>query len=252
MIYAATLLVIIFGEWGFFTYWNLAYPEDSDTLWYVLRFSKHLGYALAIQASYSFSGNQRLRIRATFAFLACVAWCNVPVYLVWYLYGVESQAIAPGALLFLVWCVWVAARSYHVQSDEINHDNVMLLFLRPRGFIGLVKSFFGMPVESVCILSDGYVWSFRSSRGKFCRSKFTKKWLNSHIVVDTRVAASSSVNDKLLQLIDTQRGIGVKCVYVIRKVLSEMGAAYTPKTVLHYIPGVYVMQILRGRDGTSR
>lgn len=244
MKYPIALLMIPICEWCFY----YQFSESVDLLWHGLLFSKHVALAVAVQAAYVMSKKHALRVRATFAFLACVTWCDVPAYVIWYLHGVEVPELAPGAVLFMFWCAGIASRSYPTGRDYVvSHDNVMILFLKPRGFLGIVKSFIGSPVESVCILTGKQVWSFRRSRREFCKSRFSNRWLESHIVVDTGVKVNDHVVDMLSGLIGLKRGVGVRCVYVIRNVLIAIGKEYKPKTVFHLIPGVYAMQILRGK-----
>lgn len=217
---------------------------ESDAAWEYMSCSSELYIALCLQIAYGYYRGPSLQIKCSLVFFCMASWLEVPLKTLWILVDLQTIGIAPIAALLTAIVLYVIARPYDIESDDINYKNVTLLLLKPTSFLMVIKSFIGAPVSSVCILANGYVWSYRQSKGQFCRSKCTDKWLSNHIAIDTGEKLSIPMAEALNDHIDTKRGLGIKCIYTIRDVLNLLGSEWKPKTFLHFIPGIYVRQIL--------
>lgn len=227
--------------------WIGAAVIDGDAFWYFSLVSKQLIAALCISALY-LKENAHNTLESSFLALLCVsAWLNVPLSIVWAIYGMSNTILCALFLAVFFLAVWIVNRVYNIKSDNVFDDEVCLLFLRPNSFSMTTKAFLGLPVSSVCILAYGFVWSFRRDKKIFTRTKFTPKWLENHIVVSTGITQNEDILLALSGLVGERRGLGFRCVYVIKEVLGKIGPCFKPKSFFHYIPGIYAMQVLRGR-----
>lgn len=226
----------------------VAYFALDDAFWFYTLCSKQLTIALVLSLVFSLAGKIDDKTRAIVVFLCCTAWLDVPLKILWSIWDINSTGIAPLAALIFTWCLWVMFRSYNVESDYVDHDKVMLLFLKPRSFSMTAKSFIGLPFSSVCILAGGYVWSFRTDKKKFTKTKYTDRWLDTHICINTGADVTNEVLYLLARKIGIKRGNGSRCVYTIKEVLNNIGGKFAATSIFHYIPGVYAFKIFGGRN----
>lgn len=236
VLFSISILAIYFGEW------IAKYSLSDDAFWYYSSCSKQL--MLAICITFAFNLVKDIKAKSVFAFLCFSMWCDFVLDLAWAFYGVEFRSLAPAAIIFAAWFFFVLYRKYDIESDEIDESKVMLLMLRPDSFFMYLKSLFGVPVSSICILANGFVYSFRTDSKKFTRTKYTDRWLLRHVCINTGVDITNGVKSSLMRTVGLKRGIGIKCVYALRNTLKEMGVAWEPKTFLHNIPGLYAMQVI--------
>ncbi len=136
----------------------------------------------------------------------------------------------------------IVMREYDLPNDKLNTQDIFILLLKPRSRWEVLKALIGIPVASVCIYYNGYVWAFRSS-GKYQLSHITPKLINNHTIINTGYKKTDEIIELLNSKIGNTRGLGIKCIYEIRDILTIMGLK--PKTLLHYIPSIYVSQLRR-------
>lgn len=153
-------------------------------------------------------------------------------------------ASIPAAVLFFAWLIYLLRRQYDIKSQVIQPGNIGFLFLRPRTTAELIKAFFGIPVSSLCIVADGYVYSFRAKSGKYERMLFNASFLEKHIAIDTHVKLDYQILHGLQQIVGESRFPPVKCVWSVRHVLNLMGGKYAIRSWFDYIPGVYAMRVM--------
>lgn len=214
--------------------------------WQYLYGTKLVAVVFALHAGYYQSTT--FRARSIFAFLAAKAWADFIEYLAWWIFVLPYDFFWFTFVVFVPWFMWIWSREYRI-SDPLNEQNVCLLFLRPIGVWNTILSFFGLPFSSVCVVAGGYVWSFRQRSGRYERTKYSASWLKSHDVFDTGVKTTPQVIRALTDQIGSTRGFHCKCIYQIRAVLDLLGLK--PKTIFHYIPGVFAMQV-KGRRENKR
>lgn len=242
MIFLYALIGVYASEWLAVAYMS------QEAFWYYTVFAKHLETALCLQALFSGTICRQLRQRSIIALLCCVAWVDVAVCLIWIIYGVENSVVFPASGLFFTWLVFVVKRNYQMESDPINHNHVMLLLLKPTSTFSVIKSLLGFPVSSVCILCDGYVYSYRVDKETFTQTKYAQKWLERHFLVDTGAEVTEKIKSMLTDAVGTKKGMGWRCVYTIRYILAEIGTKFKPATIFHYHPGIYAAFILGGKN----
>jgi len=107
----------------------------------------------------------------------------------------------------------------------------------------VMKAFFGLPAASLCIYAGGHIWCFSHSRKCFVQRKFNSRWAINHCIINTGIKYTEDIELSLQALVGKPRGIGVKCVWVVRKVLAQIGREWKPKTWFHLIPGIYLFQV---------
>lgn len=200
---------------------------------------------LALHAGHAES--RSFRNKSIFALLCLAMWADLLEYLLWLYFDVRQEFFAATLMLYLPWLTWVWMREYDIRSDEINHNHVCLLFLRPKGFFGVFKSFFGLPFSSICIAVDCRVWAFRASKGFFASAPYTETWLKNHLLIDTGVVVTPAIRAALQRLEGVRRFPYSKCLWSIRGVLALLGGKYTIRSIFDYIPGVYAVRVLRER-----
>lgn len=196
---------------------------------------------LALHAGYEEC--RTFRSRSVFAFICLAAWCDFIEYLLWLFTDVSQKLFAVALMLYLPWLTWIWMRGYRIRPDRMNPDRVCLLFLRPTDAWGTFLSFFGLSFSSVCVVAGGSVWAFRRKSGRYERSRYSAAWLNTHDIIDTGVETTQEILNELTKQLGVSRGFHCRCIYQIRSVLSIMGMK--PKTILHYLPGMYAMQVTK-------
>lgn len=213
--------------------------------WEYLLGSKILAVALALQAGYSVSSS--FRNKSIFAFLAIIEWVFFIEYIIYLKITHCSLLFAVAYLIFIPFFFWVWKRGYDTKSNEYNKDNIFILLLKPPkkyNLFTVIRLYFGLPVLSVCIVSRENVYAFRKSSGLYSSSKFSEKWADSHILIDTEIRCTDKIDNELNKIIGTNRKPYIKCIFVIRRVLRLLGANYRIDNIFQYIPGIYALKIL--------
>ncbi|MDH3360486.1 MAG: hypothetical protein OEL55_06400 [Desulfobulbaceae bacterium] len=139
---------------------------------------------------------------------------------------------------------------YKNSSDAINRENVMLLFKHSKKGFKFFYTFLGYPYSSICIMAgDGKVWSFRKSVGAYVCYNFHSRMLSGHDLIDTRIKWTPEIVDMLNSLCGVERGIGVKCVWIIMPVLRLLGECWRIKwNPFELLPGIYAVRAFRCRE----
>jgi hypothetical protein len=183
-------------------------------------------------------------IRSCFSLLAIDGWCDVIKYILWQFSDYKIDLSIVGALIFFFWLLFIVKRQYPERIDLADFDNVNILILKPKSKCDVIKGLIGYPAASICILANGYIWCFRGRSGVFERIEYNKSWIDSHLVINTKIKFNEEHNIILDKLIGTVRHPCIKCVFVIRYLLNKLGGKYAIKTWLDYIPGIYFMRTI--------
>jgi len=224
----------------------LCKPYLNDSMqWIVLLGSKDLLLALVVSALL-IELKTTLLNRSVLALFALTAWTDFLIYASYQTFNTDLYLEYPAALLFFVWLAYAIKRIYPVAINSVNANRVAILVLRPQGAWDVFKALLGTPAASICIVADGYVWSFRNHSGKFEKSIYDEHWSDTHIVVDTGIKFNKKIEAELLSIVGTKRFPYCKCVYSIRNVLNILGGKYKIKSWFDYIPSVYAMRVLKG------
>lgn len=184
---------------------------------------------------------------------AATIWQIVDIitYWPWYFYGSTFPWFyisAAMALFFGSLVVYEYFRIYDIESDEFDSDNVYLLLWRPAKVRSIFLSLIGMPVGSVALYADGYVWSFKWNRNGFIKRPFRhRSTIKKYIFFDTGKKTTTEIIEELQLLVDQRAriaGYRCRCIYIIRNVLKMLGKEYAPNGI-EYIPSIYAMKVMR-------
>lgn len=231
------ILIVYILEW-------FLYPNINDQ-WVFLLGSKHLIIALMAITMLQASQSKSLMIRSIMALIVIDSVIDIVKFEIWNISNQDINISYISPFIFIPWLLFSIKREYPEKIDDVNLDNVNILFSNPTTSIDVIKSLFGFPVSSICIVAGGYLWSFRRSSGMFEKSTYMKKWVNNHIVIDTRIKCNDVILCELEKILGEDRRPYVKCVWSIRHVLNLLGNKYRIKSIFDYIPGFYFMRILK-------
>lgn len=216
----------------------------KSATWYLALDAKYLAVACVLQALLSEIRNKPLAYRSVIALLCIGSWVDLAGQLMWHVCRFDSSV--PVFLIFSLWFVLTARRAYEVRGDIVLGDNVFIMLLRPVTNWDVCKALFGFPTASVCVYARGCIWSFRAKTGTYDVYPVTDAWLRRHIALNTGVLCTDDLQYQLDRLCGTSRWPGVKCVWVLRKFLKNLGAEYAPRW-FDYVPGFYALKLLWGK-----
>lgn len=231
------LIIVYAAEWFF-------YP-DADNQWGFLLGSKHLIIVLMAISLLQASQSKSLLIRSILALLVIDSFTDLIKYETWLLSDQTFDISLISPFLFIPWLFFTLFREYPDKIDNMNNQNVNILILKPDTQCGLFKSLFGYPASSICIASHGFIWSFRRHSGLFEKSKYSERRLNRHLVIDTKIKLTVEIVEELSKVLGSSNKPYIKCVWAIRNVLNMLGKQYAIKSWLDYVPGFYIMRILK-------
>lgn len=198
------------------------------------------GYILSI------SSKIPLLSRSAIAVITLTAWCDFIEFIAWNASGMAVDVSAISGMLFFIWLFYEIKRNYPERIDIVNLSNVNILILKPRTTWDVYKSLIGVPAASICIIADSKIWAFRSKTGIFESSEYNHSWVNSHLVIDTRIKTNLAILVELNKVAGVKRSPCIKCVWAIRKALNSLGGKYRIRSWLDYIPGLYLIRLLNG------
>lgn len=217
---------------------------SKEQTWELALTAKYLSVAVITQALMFAEKDKPLLYRSLIAVFCITAWVDFAGQLVWDVFTFDSAL--PVFLLFLIWLVYTARRAYIVQGDMVLGDTVFIMLLRPTTVFAVCKALVGFPCASVCLYTNGTVWSFRAKTSTFDRYRVDERWLSKHIAINTGTNCSEQIIEMLADLVGERRWPGTKCVWAIRHVLARIGKTYKPR-LFDYLPGIYAMRIIKGR-----
>lgn len=224
----------------------LAYMAEwfSNGEWEFLLGNKYLIISLLATALLVESKNLPLLTRSVLALVALTAYADLFNFILWQVSHKEIDLSLVNALVFFSWLLFSVKRKYPEFIDRLEHDTVNILIFKPHSTFDVFKGLIGFPAASICIYAGGYVWTFRKHTGKFERVHPSHIWLEEHLIVNTRIIASSEILNALEKVVGEKRSPYCKCVYSIRHVLNMLGDKYKVKW-WDYIPGIYALKILK-------
>lgn len=222
-------------------------PFLSETdIWELALMGKYMTMAFVFQALLAETKDKALLYRSVVALFCIASWVDLVGQVAWQVWDFDSSL--PIFVIFSLWFIHTAKRSYSVQGDPINNKNVFILFHRPQSKTwGVIKALVGLPANSVSVYAKGQAWSFRRNSGTFSLYSAGPAILSANIAVDTGVALSADLEEMLDNIVGKQRFPGTKCVWAIRHVLRKIGGKFAPRWC-DYIPGIYAAKLLRGRQ----
>jgi len=235
MKYIYLVISLYCAEWLF-------YP---DAEWEFLLLNKYLIIATLVTAIFV-EFKTSLVNRSVLALLTLSVWADFITFTLKHYGAINTDLSIPLALTFFCWLLYTIKRSYPESINSVNANRVAILVMKPKSEIDVFKSLLGAPVPSICIVSDGYVWSFRRHSGTFEKSIYNDNWLSDHIVVDTGIKVTLEMVKELEKVVGKKSFPYCKCVWSVRKVLNMLGGKYRVVSWLDYIPGFYALRILRG------
>lgn len=236
MIQAVLIIYII--EWLLSFYFSNTWEIELQLKIFINAF---LANALLIETR-----RRSLLLRSLLALITIGMWSDFVDYSLWQ-WSEQKINLSPiSFIIFIFWLLHTIEREYPDKIDDLNEDNVNILILKPHRSLDLIKALFGFPASSICIVSHGYVWSFRRKSGIFEKSEYSNKWIDDHLIIDTRVKSNDKILLELNKIVGSRRFPYIKCVWTIRHVLNLLGNRYMITSLFDYIPGVYFMKIFKG------
>jgi hypothetical protein len=230
------ILVVYLLEWVLYGF----VPDQ----WVFLLGSKILLLALLSTTLLIYTDKLSLILRSIIAWLVIDSWCNFLEFIVWQVSSESLNSTWFAAIVFVAWLLFIMERQYPEKLDLVNLDNVNILILKPRSSFDIIKGLIGLPASSICIISHGYVWCFRSKSGVFEKTDYHYQWTESHLVIDTKIKCNDEHKIILDNLLGTKRLPCIKCIYTIQCLLNMLGGKYSVKNWFDYMPGIYFMRIL--------
>lgn len=231
------ILIVYICEW-------FLYPTINDQ-WTFLLGSKHLIIALMAITLLQASQSKSLIIRSIMALIVIDSFIDIIKFEAWNISDQNINLSYVSPIVFIPWLIFTIKREYPDKIDDINEENVNILFSKPKTSLDVIKSLLGFPVSSICIVANNYLWSFRRGSGMFEKSKYPKKWIDNHIIIDTGIKCSNNILCELEKVLGEDRKPYIKCVWSIRHVLNLLGEKYAIKSWLDYIPGIYFRKIIK-------
>lgn len=164
--------------------------------------------------------------------------------------GVSRHWYMIETLLFSSLALWIVLRP-EMSTQPYSKKNILLAFYKGEkgSFRMRVAELFGLPVRSIAVVADGS--TLRIKGGSFIFMKGNASILNSsnYLVVDTGVKSTESFVSEMTLLDGRQKftkNIFMSdCIYVIKPLLSKIGAAYSPKRLWDFIPSIYLRKCLK-------
>lgn len=231
------IVLLYFSEWALFNY-----IEDTQSF---LLLSKYLLCSFLSIAWLVESKSKKLLHRSIIALISLDTWIGFLQELFYQLSYEQIDLSLYIALLFLYWFIFTLKRKYPEHMDNVNHDNINIMIMKPKSSFDVIKGLVGCSASSICIIADNMVWCYRRKSGVFEKQKYDKKFLLSHIVIDTKIKCNNEITQLLNNIIGTKRFPYIKCVWSIRHVLNRIGGQYKIKSWLDYIPSIYSLRIIK-------
>lgn len=223
----------------------LLYAFVPDT-WGFMLGTKYLMVAVMAGILFDYSHGKSLLIRSLIALFAVDSSVDFIRYMAWQILSIDIDFSIYEAVIFMIWFLFISFRPYEYRSDPMNSENINLLILKPKRPFDILKGLFGFPAASICIASCGSIWSFRRKSGLFEERNY--RYSPDHIVINTGVSCTDKMLIELDALAGTKRWPGIKCVWVIRNILNQLGDKYRIKSWFDYIPGVYFLKIIKQKQ----
>lgn len=180
--------------------------------------------------------------RSMIAVMCIACWLDLIGYIVSIEFGCTFQTAYPLSILMFLWILYIIRRRYSTPSKPLSKDNVSVLILKPRTVFEVIKSLIGFPASSICITANGDVWAFRRKSETFEKFKATPGFLSLHIFFDTGMPFTARINNELSKLVGKKRFPPIKCVWMIRNVLSDLNIK--PRWY-EYIPAIYALRLIK-------
>lgn len=223
----------------------IANPFINDQ-WSFLLCSKTVIVALLAFILLHAMRRESLWLRSAIALFALMSAADAMKLIAWIYVGLPFDPSPFMALISFAWLLHTVRRSYDTPNDTFDPSYVYLLFLRPKTSFDVIKGLFGAPVGSVCLYAGGFVWAFRRKTGCYEKSHCLPRLTASHVWINTNRHVSPQMMAELTSLLGTPRGIGIKCVWIVRHALKELGAPFAISRWTDYIPGIYALRITSG------
>jgi len=148
---------------------------------------------------------------------------------------------------------YIYNRNYNIVSDEINPNNVNLVFYRKNKSLKQnIFSWFGEPVSSFGIIAGDYLYQFKYNKSTMQKIKYNKQDINNkYIVIDTGYSISKlDIYD--INLLLTQRArqartlwLRLNCLRSCRHILNHIkGYEYKGE----FLPSIYLNKIMKERN----
>lgn len=233
-----TILLVYAAEW-------IVSPFVSDQ-WAFLLCSKTILVALLAFGLLHATRKEGLLLRSSIGLFALFASADALKLIAWLYADLQFDPSPVLALIAFIWMLRTVRRSYDASNDAFDPRYVYLLFLRPKTSFDVIKGLFGAPVGSVCLYAGGFVWAFRRKTGCYEKSHCLPRLTASHVWINTNRHVSQQMMAELTSLLGTPRGIGIKCVWIVRHALKELGAPFAISRWTDYIPGLYALRITSG------
>lgn len=221
-------------------WWMFVFIQDT---WDLLLGTKYLAVSVLAWILVSYSCNDTLFKRSLILLYAIDTTADVIRYISWQSSSKDFDLILHEVFIFIIWFIFIIIRDYEYKSDEINMENINIIAIKPKSNIDVLKGLIGLPASSICIATFDSIWAFNRKTGMFSERKY--QHYNDRIIIDTGIKCTDEILNELNKIVGTKRYPYIKCIWSIRHVLNMLGTKYSINYWFDYIPGIYLMKIIK-------
>ena len=225
---------------------NIHYIDFGINSWYVMQFGYMCCILFLCWIVFDLIPQNRINERYILALFIIYSFYDIATYWLWVFnidYGPFAGIIL--TMFFYVRLTCIEKRNNWYYNDTINENNYFICFEHPFKKRGIFISLIGLPVSSIAVYRQGYLYSFKWKTKKYSKYEISKEKLSEkYVVVDTGVKISEKNDSELEKLLGKTTGLRIKCVYIIKDFLRGLNSKYSPKGI-EYVPAIYAKKLLR-------
>ena len=147
--------------------------------------------------------------------------------------------------------IFQTVKRYDMHSDEINPENVILLFYKPRNIFEFIVSLAGTSACSMSVVCGDDWYMFKRKKDSLQKIKLNKRLVKQkYTIVDTGIKITQDIRVSL----DNAKGCKARClktlyfrfncVNVFGDTLDQMGGKWVAKG-LDFIPSIYLIKRMK-------
>lgn len=234
-------------------HFHLNFPPEFD--YHNMVFFRNITIFFLSVCCFQQAKKTNINIRSIFAVGIIFSITSLIYYILWWAFDINTIFVFPvsiGAISILFF--FTAFKKYSYESDPINEDTIMLCFWRPQNAKTIFPSLMGASIGSASLYFNGFLYGFKWSSDRFiARKSYPEIIEREFVTIDTGVFPTEEIKKELKKIIGSKASfmgfnfLRIKCVYIIRNVLSVMGRNFKP-SFFEFVPALFAIKILRLRD----
>jgi len=131
------------------------------------------------------------------------------------------DSIQPAFYTLLCFIIYKVRRLDISKSDKPNNDNMLIVFVYPKNWTGiLLLIFWKLPVTTIKLYYKGFLYGFDKDIGRLIKEKASFKDLEGRFVRDTKL--NDTVEKILFDLIDVKWSIKRNCLNIFEPVIGKV------------------------------